>query len=384
MKVNYEIFRGQNGLAEIKIYGVIGTDKSQLSAATFCAELQDLAISYPQATIRMNCDGGSVKDGMLIYNEILRSKMAITMYCDGIVASMASVIFQSGKKPGNKRIMATGSRMMIHQASLSMGGQSDDLRDAADALDGINSDLQGIYMKASGQSEKVVKSWMQRGKNTWLTAAQCVALGLADEVEDGMPVQMTFIDDSLKMVAQFNEHLIEDFQSNSNNNQNLIMDKKVLALSLGLAENATEAEIQAKLISLKNADAEAKAKIAVLETENQKHLSDKITAMLDGAVASGKITEAQKATFEPLAKVDYANCKLAIDGMVSAAPVAAAVLPVQVSISGAIAQAQAAMPATKTWNEYAKTDSAYLESLEKTNPTAWKALFKAQFGVEPQ
>jgi ATP-dependent Clp protease, protease subunit len=383
MKVLYQVFRGENGNAAMYIYGILGTGENELSANKFEDELSILAATHPIIKINMNCDGGSVREGMQIYNAILKSRANVEMYCSGIVASMGSIVFQAGKKQGSKRIMASGSRMMIHQASIELGGQSDDLRDAADALDGINEDMRNIYMKASGQTEKVVKAWMSRGKNTWLTASQCLALGLCDEIDDAMPIVMNFEDNSLKMVAQMNEHLINN-QSVNHNNQSHTMDKKLLAMALGLPDSATEAEIQAKIISLKNADADAKAKITALEAENQKHLADKIAAMLDGAVASGKITEAQKATFEPLAKADYANCKLAIDGMVGATAVAPANAGIT-SISDAIAKHQGAAPAaTKTWKEYAQTNPEYLENLEKTNPTAWKALYKSQYGVEPK
>lgn len=388
MKVLYTVFKAENGDAEMHIYGVLGTEENQLKASDFEHSLAVLAATNPIIKIKMNCDGGSVREGMQIYNAILRSKATVEMYCAGIVASMGSIVFQAGKKQGSKRIMASGSRMMIHQASLAMGGQSDDLRDAADALDGINEDMKNIYMKASGQSDKVVKGWMSRGKNTWLTASQCLALGLCDEIDDAMPIVMNFEDNALKMVAQLNEHLISNKSEFNHKNQSHTMDKKLLAMALGLPDTATEAEIQAKIISLKNADAEAKAKITALEAENQKHLGDKITAMLDGAVASGKITEAQKATFEPLAKVDYANCKLAIDGMTGTAVAPVAVAPVQpqmVSIADAIAKHQGAAPAaSKTWKEYAQTNPGYLETLERTNPTLWKALYKDEYGVEPK
>lgn len=130
--------------------------------------------------IEINSQGGSVFDGYTIFNEIqsLRERgVVVTATITGMAASMASVIAMAC----NTVRMASHARMMIHDAAHpSPGGNADQLRKAADLLDGISEDIAGIYAGRTGKPVDEIRAMMK--KETWMNADEAIANGFADEV----------------------------------------------------------------------------------------------------------------------------------------------------------------------------------------------------------
>jgi ATP-dependent protease ClpP protease subunit len=134
----------------------------------FQAELLRLdAMGKKRIQVYINSVGGSVVDGMAIYNAILKTKTRCDTYNIGIAASIAAVIFQAGRK----RVMSDFSVLMFHYAS---GG------DAA-SLGALNAAMI-IMIERSGMSKAAVKKMLNNG-DTFLSAAQALALNLCDEIE---------------------------------------------------------------------------------------------------------------------------------------------------------------------------------------------------------
>ncbi len=95
---------------------------------------------------------------------------------DALAASIASVIAQAG----NTIIMGRNSMMMIHNASGFAMGEATDLRTMADLLDSTTANIASVYSERAGGT---VKHWLAAMKEeTWYTAEEAVAAGLADEV----------------------------------------------------------------------------------------------------------------------------------------------------------------------------------------------------------
>lgn len=131
--------------------------------------------------IEINSPGGSIFDGYNIYREIesLRERgVEVTATVTGMAASMASVICMACNIV---RIVPHG-RMMIHEASQTVRGNSEDLRKSADLLDGISNDIAVIYSNKTGKSIENVRAMMK--KETWMNAKESVELGFADEIFD--------------------------------------------------------------------------------------------------------------------------------------------------------------------------------------------------------
>ncbi len=109
-------------------------------------------------------------------NALISHPANITVKVDGLAASIASVIALAG----NKIVMGHSAQMMIHNASTMAWGEAAELRQTADLLDQISGVIAQAYADRTGTP---VEEWAARmDAETWLTAQDCVSVGLADEV----------------------------------------------------------------------------------------------------------------------------------------------------------------------------------------------------------
>lgn len=164
-----------DGTPEAWIYQEIGP--WGISAQAFVDALRPY--KGKAVSVRLNCYGGNVIDGIAIYSFL--KECDATIYVDGIAASMASVILMAGKK----RIMGDNTFVMIHSPSGDAWGlTADEMRDSADMLDKLKGSLLKAYVDATGQSEKTVEKWMEG--DTWMTADECLENGICTEITEGM------------------------------------------------------------------------------------------------------------------------------------------------------------------------------------------------------
>jgi ATP-dependent protease ClpP protease subunit len=172
-------FRAQARSAEIVIYDEIGA--FGIPAKTFLDELKAL---WPVAelTVRINSPGGSVFDGVAIYNALKRHDAAITVRIDGIAASIASMIAMAG----DEVVMPENAMLVLHDPSGLVAGTAADMRATAEALDRMKAGMVAAYREKSGRSDAEIEALM--AAETWLSAKEAVGLGLADRVE--APVKM--------------------------------------------------------------------------------------------------------------------------------------------------------------------------------------------------
>lgn len=180
----YEIKALKNS-AEISIYDEIGG--WGVSAKDFVEDLKGVG-DVADITLRLNSPGGSVFDGMAIYNQIKQHKAQVTVYIDGLAASMASVIAMAG----DLVIMPENAMMMIHNPWTMAVGDAEDLRNNADLLDKIKSTMLSAYAKKSGKSEDEISAIMDA--ETWLTGAEALEAGFADEAEPALDIAASIKD----------------------------------------------------------------------------------------------------------------------------------------------------------------------------------------------
>lgn len=158
--------------AIIHIYNEIGYWGT--TAEDFIRELRGVNASVIE--LHLNSPGGEAFEGIAIYNALKQHAAAVNVSVDGLAASIASVIAMAG----DTVTMATGSTMMIHNASGIEIGDADDLRAYADILDTVSNNVAAIYAERAGGT---VESWRAAmGAETWYTAEEAVAAGLADSV----------------------------------------------------------------------------------------------------------------------------------------------------------------------------------------------------------
>ena len=180
--LKFEARKRNNSTVEVNLFGEIGND---VTSAAFIERLQSLQ-PYSHVIINVNSPGGSVVEGNAIYNYLMRSTAYITARIEGVAASMASVIVMAA----DTIIMPDNALLMIHDPSGSVTGGADDLRQMADLIDRFHASILNAYITRTKLPRERVESMM--AAETWLSAADAVKLGFADEVEGAVAIAATF------------------------------------------------------------------------------------------------------------------------------------------------------------------------------------------------
>jgi len=126
----------------------------------------------------VNSPGGSVFDGMAIYNMLSQHRDRLDIEVVGLAASIASVIALAGRS----LTMAEGSYFMIHNPLTIMVGNAEDLRKTALLLDKMKEDFLNIYETHSDMKREEIAKAMD--DETWLTAQEAESAGFATSVQD--------------------------------------------------------------------------------------------------------------------------------------------------------------------------------------------------------
>ena len=135
-------------------------------------------IDKPSIRVEINSPGGDVFDGIAIYNALRAHPAEVETRVDGVAASIASVIAQAG----DRRVVMGAGQVMVHNAwgvTIGDAGEHDEMADLLRQQDEV---IAGIYARRSGRDIDNFRQLM--AAETWLTAEQAVAEGLADEVVD--------------------------------------------------------------------------------------------------------------------------------------------------------------------------------------------------------
>lgn len=165
--------------AEIMIFDEIGEGMFEgLTAKDFRAELKGLG-SPTDLTVRINSPGGSVFEGMAIYQALKAHPATVNVEIEGLAASIASVIAMAGDRVA----IAETARMMIHSPWAVEVGGAGDFRKTADRLDQLEDQIIAVYQKRVGISKDDFKVMM--AEETWMDGHQAVEHGFADVVLDG-------------------------------------------------------------------------------------------------------------------------------------------------------------------------------------------------------
>ncbi len=175
--------RAHAGVAELSIYDEIGA--YGVPAKAFIGELKALG-DVTDLTLRLNSPGGSVFDGIAIYNALKRHPAKVTITVDGLAASIASVILCAG----DEVIMPKNAMIMVHDPSAMVMGNAADMRSMADALDKMRDGLVSAYQDKTGHTSEEIIDWM--AEETWFDATEALEVGFADQLEDPVAMAATF------------------------------------------------------------------------------------------------------------------------------------------------------------------------------------------------
>ncbi|WP_063221197.1 head maturation protease, ClpP-related [Bacillus cereus] len=200
--------KGENEY-KLTVYGSIGGWFSENNAEAVRRKIQD--VKAEKIHVHINSGGGSAFDGVAICNQLKQHNAEIIVHIDGWAASAASVIAMAG----DKIIMPSNTMMMIHQASTFEYGNADLFEKTARDLRKIDSALAASYKKRFVGTDEELKQLLK--DETWLTAEEAVALGLADEIADEIEIDDTQEDEEEEVVEIFKEDLVAKYMKQPNN-----------------------------------------------------------------------------------------------------------------------------------------------------------------------
>ena len=158
----------------------LGEEVTEGSANTIVAQLLHLANEDPDKDIQLyiNSPGGSVYDGLAIYDTMQYIKPDVQTIGIGLQASMGAFLLSSGAK--GKRFVLPNARVMIHQPSSGTQGMVTDQEISLRESVCMKELLAKVIAKNTGQKLDKVKADMER--DHWMSADEAVKYGLADEM----------------------------------------------------------------------------------------------------------------------------------------------------------------------------------------------------------
>lgn len=157
----------------------IGTEITNDVANIINAQLLWLdSINHEDITIYINSPGGSVYDGLSIYDTMNMIKSNVNTICIGLAASMASILLAGGTI--GHRYILPHSRVMIHQPLGGVKGQASDIIITANEITKLKNELNQILATKTGQSlDKIMKD---TDRDFYMTAQEAVKYGIVDEI----------------------------------------------------------------------------------------------------------------------------------------------------------------------------------------------------------
>ena len=134
--------------------------------------------SKADISLYLNTPGGSVSDGLGIYDTMQIITPDVAPICTGMAASMGSVLLCAGAK--GKRSALPHSRVMIHQPLGGVKGQAEDILIEAREIEKCRKELFGIISEHSGQPFD--KVFADGDRNYWMTAQEAREYGMIDQI----------------------------------------------------------------------------------------------------------------------------------------------------------------------------------------------------------
>jgi len=276
-----------DGQTSIRISGPIGSswwDDTGTTSSQFVAALDAIPRGKPVA-LYVNSEGGSIKDGLEIYNAIKARAADVTAHITGYALSIASVI----PLAASKVITPKGSVWMLHKPWTHQDGNADDMRNAADMLDKHERALVAIYAQETGQDPEKIRADLTA--ETWMAGDEAVAYGLADEMTDE-PVALAALEGSRfrRMPAAMggDPHTRENNKKGSNMDLNATNTAPV-------AGTATPPPAAANTPAGDTLDgAKLMAELHQIKDQLAKERKQRIERAVDNAIADGQIVADQR------------------------------------------------------------------------------------------
>ena len=158
----------------------LGEEVNATTASLVVAQLLYLEAQDPDKDIQfyINSPGGSIPDGMAIYDTMQYIKCDVSTICVGMAASMGAFLLSSGAK--GKRLALPNAEIMIHQPSAGTQGQITDMAIHMKRLEIIKKRMNAILADNCGKNVEQVTADCER--DNFMTAQEALEYGLIDKI----------------------------------------------------------------------------------------------------------------------------------------------------------------------------------------------------------
>ena len=158
----------------------LGEEVNATTASLVVAQLLYLEAQDPDKDIQfyINSPGGSITDGMAIYDTMQYIKCDVSTICVGMAASMGAFLLSSGAK--GKRLALPNAEIMIHQPSAGTQGQITDMALHLKRLEIIKKRMNTLLAANCGKSVEQVTADCER--DNFMTADEALEYGLIDKI----------------------------------------------------------------------------------------------------------------------------------------------------------------------------------------------------------
>lgn len=227
----FDFVKASESKGEIFIYGDIVPDGYEwgedTSASVFRDELKQFE-NMEQIDIRINSGGGDVFTAVAISNMIKRTKAKTVAHIDGLAASAASVLAMAC----DEIVMPSNALLMIHNAWSFAIGNHHEMRKFADDLERINETaVKQAYLSRNPELDEAHISDLM-DKETWLTAAQSMELGLITSIGETVQTAASITNEQMARYKNAPKALLEPAKAGASNEQ----EERLKALESKIAQ----------------------------------------------------------------------------------------------------------------------------------------------------
>ncbi|MBO4407764.1 MAG: ATP-dependent Clp protease proteolytic subunit [Clostridiales bacterium] len=159
---------------------ILSEEVNHVTASLITAQLLFLEAEDPDKDIQfyINSPGGSVSDGLMIYDTMKLIKPDVQTICMGMAASMGSVLLAAGTK--GKRCILPNAEVMIHQPLGGAQGQATEILIAADHIKATRTRLNQILADSCGKP--LEQLMIDTDRDNWMTAQEALEYGIVDKI----------------------------------------------------------------------------------------------------------------------------------------------------------------------------------------------------------
>lgn len=339
----------KNNKAYLRITGLIYEWNNSAEEVTRKID-EFLAQGITDVEVYLNGPGGDVFQAAEIENQIQRFPGSKTGTAGALLASAYTKIALSL----DSCEQAENGQFMYHKPSGRLSGNEDAIASGLKLLQNMSIQYKDAYAAKTGIAADVIEANWSKG-DVWLSAKEAKA----QKFITGVITKTAITPDTKAMFEACGSPNVPKITSNNKNFK--IMDQKILALSLGLPENASEETIKATINALKEAGIENAGLKAEKTAKEGIEANAKIETLLKNAVTEKKITANQVESLTSWAKSDFIACESHLKSLPTLGKVSDAITP----------------GADGTIKEFSAMSDDEKQTLANNEPEAFKAAYFA-------